>query len=238
LIIPGTSPSESGLIFRYFAQQMLSQLRSIRVTLAQTSANSQTLRDIKSGSSILRETEITATITQRFGFSITEKLVFSGSAQLSKDDGILSAHGKFCLFNNWIVFLSRHGFARKSRDILISIRDISSAKRQCSTITIAMVRNDADTPYPLHAVRRESSGAPSLSNLSASARSSIQRILGMGRKASRFSLRPSIAMSAEKSTLAGGLCATESCTFVFPDAELAERILSMLTKHMQMSNEV
>jgi hypothetical protein len=238
LIIPGTSPSESGLIFRYFAQQMLSQLRSIRVTLAQTSANSQTLRDIKSGSSILRETEITATITQRFGFSITEKLVFSGSAQLSKDDGILSAHGKFCLFNNWIVFLSRHGFARKSRDVLISIRDISSAKRQCSTITIAMVRNDADSPYPLHAVRRQSSGAPSLSNLSASARSSIQRILGMGRKASRFSLRPSIAMSAEKSTLAGGLCATESCTFVFPDAELAERILSMLTKHMQMSNEV
>ncbi len=237
LIIPGTSPSESGLIFRYFAQQMLSRLRSIRVTLAQTSANSQTLRDIKSGSSILRETQITATITQRFGFSITERLVFSGSAQLSTDDGILSAHGKFCLFNNWIVFLSRHGFARKSRDVLISIRNISSAKRQCSTITIAMVRND-DTPYPLHAVGRESSGAPSLSNLSASARSSIQRILGMGRKASRFSLRPSVAMSAEQSTLAGGLWSTESCTFVFPDAELAERILSMLTKHMQMSNEV
>jgi len=240
LIIPGTSPSESGLVYRYFALQMLARSRSIRGILAQaseTSATSTTIvKDVKGGSSMLREAQITSAITQRFGFAITERLIHSGSAQLSEDNGNTSSHGKLCLFHSWIVFLSRQGFARKDRDILISVRKISKAKRHANTVTIDMLQDNPGNSY-ISSLRHEISTASAIDTCDAE-RPWFQRFLNVGWRGSRS--RSSMAMIAGKSTLNASARwgSTESYSFVFLDAEMAEHILSIVTEHMQIANEV
>ena len=118
LVLPDTTPSESGLFYCYMAHQMLARLRSIRTTLAKAASASNTKRDIKTGLNVLNENKILARINKRFGFPMSEQLMFTGYATLGSQDlnvdltSLMHAQGRFCLFSTWLVFLSKRGWKR------------------------------------------------------------------------------------------------------------------------------
>lgn len=153
LVLPGTTPSESGIFYSYMAHQMLARLRSIRTTLAKAASVSNTKRDIKTGLNVLNENKILARINKRFGFPMSEQLIYTGYATLALED--LNLHlnslgqGRFCLFSTWIVFLSKRGWKGRlghmGRDVLIPIRNIASAEVVDGNRVVITLESSDDT---------------------------------------------------------------------------------------------
>ena len=262
LQIPGTEPSESGIVYSYLAQEMLSKVRSIRATLARAASVNNAKKDIKIGSSTLNETKILNQITSRFGVPMTEQLLYTGYAVLMRADSNVFCQGRFCLFSSWIVFLSKRAFARVGQDVLISLRNVASASRNGKQISIVVKRDDNEPSVGVGRARARFSSSSAQGPRPYNGgvdRSSLCRRLAV-RVSSTFSsmlvspdddavdrfpaslnpfnktLRMAESRGAPSLHRVLGMGSTDQESFEFPDEDLAQLVCSMLTAKLKDAN--
>jgi len=248
LQIPGTKLSESGIIYSYFAQEMLSKVRSIRSTLARAAFLSNAKKDLKNGHS-LNEQKILNQITLRFGVPMTERLLYTGYASLMDENYGVVCHGRFCLFRSWIVFLSKRKFARAGQDVLISLRNVTKASQKGEEVRIVVKHEPRDSAtssrassYPAQStstgVMRNTTLFRRLSNQASSLRSSLSpdddfldKIYDKLSIFRRRSARVSERMSSSHRVLKRR--STDQEIFGFPDTELADLVSTMIHDNMK-----